>query len=312
MKLSVVINTKNAQRYLKQCLTSVKKIADEIVIVDMKSTDKTLAIAAKFTTRIWQFPHPEIGYADPAREFAFAKARGEWILMIDADEELKPPLATLIRQVVDGVAVTLPPADAYFIARSNIIFDKALTKSGWWPDYQLRLWRAQTIKWQPHVHAVPKILGSVAHFPDTPAELAIVHHNYQTVEQFIERTNKYTTLAAETISNTAKTDKTPVSPQTLWQSFWDEWWKRAFAEAGLLEGNHGIVLSLLQASAELQTQAKRWQAEGFRWQELTPRELRRLRRRWWKEAHYWWADLMIRQTHGWQRFYWQWRRKFKC
>jgi hypothetical protein len=307
MKLSVVINTKNAQRYLKQCLTSVKKIADEIVIVDMNSTDKTLTIAAKFTNRIWQYPHPDIGYVEPAREFAFAKARGEWIFMIDADEELKLPLATLIRQVVDGTAVTLSPADAYFIARSNIIFDKALTRTGWWPDYQLRLWRAQTIKWSPQVHATPKILGSVAHFPHAPVELAIVHHNYQSIEQFTARTNRYTTLAAA-----SNTYHTAISPISLWQSFWQEWWRRAFAEEGLLEGNHGIVLSFLQAGAELQTQAKRWQAEGFRWQELTPRELRRLRRQWWRESHYWWADLLVKQTRGWSQLYWRWRRKWKC
>jgi glycosyltransferase involved in cell wall biosynthesis len=308
MQLSVVINTKNAATYLPQCLKSVKNIADEIVVVDMASTDKTLAIATKFGARIFQYPQPDVGYADPAREFAFAKARGEWIFMIDSDEELKPELATLIKAVTSGEKTSLPIAEAYFIARTNIIFDKAIANALWYPDYQLRLWRTGCIKWRPEVHSVPKILGTLGYFPATPIELAIVHHNYQTVEQFVDRSNHYTTWQAQ-----AQLRKSPstIGALELWQSFFAEFWRRGFAGEGLLEGSHGITLSLLQASSELQATAKVWQAQGFTWQTLSPSELKKLHSRWQKEANYWWANLLIKQSTGLAHFYWRVRRKLK-
>ena len=149
VKLSVVLNTKNSQRFLRECLQSVKTIADEIVIVDMKSTDNTLKIAREFGAKIYQSPHPNVGYADPAREFAFAKAQGEWIFMIDSDENISQQLAALIKKIALGQPTNLPVVDAYFIARRNIIFGKAIEKAGWYPDYQMRLWKKGVIKWRP-------------------------------------------------------------------------------------------------------------------------------------------------------------------
>ena len=101
--LSVIVNTKNSARYLRAALASVAAIADEIVLVDMNSQDETLAIAAEFDqVKIYQYPRPEVGYADPAREYAFARAHGDWLLILDSDEQLPPRLARIIRQLVDG------------------------------------------------------------------------------------------------------------------------------------------------------------------------------------------------------------------
>ena len=92
--LSVIVNTKNSARYLRAALASVETIADEIVLVDMNSQDETLAIAAEFdAVKIYQYPEPEVGYADPAREYAFARAHGDWLLILDSDEQLPAPLA---------------------------------------------------------------------------------------------------------------------------------------------------------------------------------------------------------------------------
>lgn len=309
MQLSVVINTKNSQRYLKQTLQSVRDIADEIVIVDMKSTDKTLSIAQKFGAKIYQFPEADIGFVEPAREFAFGKAKGDWIFLLDSDEDIKPELARLIKQIVDGDKTAVPIAEAYFIARSNIIFDQAMTNTGWYPDYQLRLWRKGAIRWLPTIHSVPKIIGTSAYFPADDRNLAIVHHNYQTLEQFADRSNRYSSVQAET--QLQENRQQDITPEKLWQSFFDEFWARAFAGQGLLEGNHGLVLSFLQAENELLTQSKIWQAQKFPYRPLTTKQLKLLRRRFTKESHYWWAHLLVSQTSGLSRVYWQMRRKFK-
>ncbi len=309
IQLSVVINTKNSEKYLRQTLTSVKGIADEIVIVDMKSTDKTLTIAEKFGARVFQFPEADIGFVEPAREFAFEKARGEWIFLLDSDEDIKPELAHLIRQVVEGDHTQVEIAEAYFIARSNIVFDRAMTDTGWYPDYQLRLWRKGAIRWLPTIHSVPKIIGKSAYFPKEDRNLAIVHHNYQTIEQFIERSNRYSSVQAETQLKAGK--KKDVGPEEMWQVFFGEFWHRAFETKGILEGNHGLLLSLLQAENELLVQAKVWQAQKFPVRLLTTKQLRLLRRKFQAESHYWWAQLMVEQTTGISRIYWQLRRKWK-
>lgn len=309
MKLSVVINTKNSEKYLQQCLRSVKEIADEIIIVDFNSQDKTLQIAKKFTKKIWQYPQPEIGFADPAREFTFSKAKGEWLFLIDSDEDIKPALAQMIRAVVDGQAKDLPIAEAYFIARSNIIFDRAMTDTGWYPDYQLRLWRAGSIRWLPKVHSVPKIIGAVAHFPCDDRELAIVHHNYQSVAQYQERANRYSNIEAKEIISVEPNIN--LNPEKMWQVFFEEFWSRGFLQNGLLEGNHGLVLSFFQASNKLLTYSKVWEKQKFPYRPMTIDQLKSLRRNFQKEVHYWWADLLVKQTSGLVKIYWRIRRKLK-
>jgi glycosyltransferase involved in cell wall biosynthesis len=95
----VVINTLNEERRLPYALRSVQDWVDEIVVVDMHSDDKTVEIAEAFGARI--FTHERVGYADPARAFAFARATGDWILILDADE--------LVPRASRGVCVTSRP-----------------------------------------------------------------------------------------------------------------------------------------------------------------------------------------------------------
>ena len=98
-RISVVINTLNEERRLPYALRSVQDWVDEIVVVDTHSDDKTVEIAEEFGARI--FTHERVGYADPARAFAFARATGDWILILDADE--------LVPRASRGVCVTSRP-----------------------------------------------------------------------------------------------------------------------------------------------------------------------------------------------------------
>ncbi len=304
-RLSVIVNTKNAAPFLRSCLQSVQDIADEIVLVDMASTDQTLSIAAEFpAVKVYQYPNPDVGYADPARQFAFDRATGDWLVIIDADEQFPEKLARRIRQIVDAEAPT-SPAQAYYFPRRNEIFGYFFTGTGWYPDYQLRLWRRDRVHWREGVHSQPEISGKTARLPANDPDLAIIHHNYQHIDQYLARMVKYTTAAAQAADREAPT------PEDLWQSFFGEFWRRAFRDDGLLEGNHGLVLSLFQATYELIVQAKIWENAGFSHQELDGAALKRLHRRFQREAHYWWADLMVRRTQGLSKLIWRFRRKFK-
>jgi len=306
--LSVIVNTKNSERYLRAALESVVTIADEIVVVDMASTDETVAIAKSFAkVAVYQYPDPDVGYADPAREFAFARAHGEWLLILDSDEQLPAELADMIRRIVDGKKVSgLQNADVYYLPRRNEIFGHFFARTGWYPDYQLRLWRAGTVQWRPGVHSQPKVSGTTAYVPYEDEKLAIIHHNYQSVSQFLARLDKYTTAAATQKAKTCAAKN--IDAREMWQSFFDELWRRAFRDEGLLEGTHGTALSLMQASYELIVATKTWEQQGFDAQELEPRELRAWRRQFLYEARYWWADLMVRRSAGVANFYWRVRR----
>lgn len=309
--LSVIVNTKNSGRFLRAALESVTAIADEIVLVDMASTDETLTIAGDFPkVKVYQYPDPDIGYADPAREYAFARAHGDWLLILDSDEEMPSELATICRQIVDGQKIAalpdLPNADIYYLPRHNEIFGHFFDKTGWYPDYQLRLWKKGMIKWRPGVHSQPEILGTSAYVPYENQGYAIIHHNYQSVSQFLSRADKYTEAAAK--QKLTDDPKKALGPQDLWQSFFGEFWRRAFRDEGLLEGNHGVALSLLQSAYELIVTAKIWEGQGFPSTNLTNQQLENLHKQFMHESRYWWADLMVRHSRGFKRIYWRIRR----
>ena len=139
-KISVVINTLNEEKNLPRALASVKKFADEIVVVDMKSDDKTVEIAKKAGAKVYEYKR--VGYVEPARNFAIGKATGKWILIIDADERLPGSLVKKLKEIVKN-----PSANYYRLPRKNLIFGKWVKHSRWWPDYNIRFFQKEFVSW---------------------------------------------------------------------------------------------------------------------------------------------------------------------
>ena len=133
-RLSVVIVTRNEEDRIRDCLTSVAW-ADEIVVVDAESDDKTAAIAREFTDhvmlRAWD------GFASQ-KNFGIEQARGEWILSVDADEQVEPALRDEIQSAIGGDP---DGCDGYRVARRNIMWGRWIRHGGLYPDWQLRLFR---------------------------------------------------------------------------------------------------------------------------------------------------------------------------
>src|SRR5258708_3812982 len=101
MSISVVINTKNMAGTIGQAIKSVEGIADEVIIVDMMSSDDTVAIAKKNGAQVFNYTE-DLGFADPARNFALSKAKSDWILVLDADEEVPEALGRLLKKISVG------------------------------------------------------------------------------------------------------------------------------------------------------------------------------------------------------------------
>jgi glycosyltransferase involved in cell wall biosynthesis len=157
-------------------------------VVDAESADKTAALAREFTHRVWVRPWP--GFA-AQKNFALEQATGDWILSLDADERVTPELADRIRRIVadDG------PADGYSIPRRNLFWGAWVRHGGLYPDYQLRLFRRGAGRFvEDAVHESVRVAGDVG----TLAE-PLVHASYRDLEDFVQRSNRYSTLAARDV-----------------------------------------------------------------------------------------------------------------
>ena len=147
--LSVVIVAWNEEKNLPRVVASVKDFADEIVVVDNASTDKTSSVAKKLGCKV--FYHANPGIIEPIRAFAISKAKHEWVLLIDADEEVPADLSDKIIKIIAD-----DKCDFVRIPRKNLIFGKWIKSDHWWPDYVYRLFKKNALTWDK---AIPLFQG---------------------------------------------------------------------------------------------------------------------------------------------------------
>jgi len=286
MKISAVVNTYNEEKNLGRCLESVKNFAEEIVVVDMHSTDKTVEIAKKYKSKI--FLHEYTRYVEPARNFALSKATGDWVLLIDADEELPQNLASKLTKIAKENKV-----DYVQIPRKNIIFGKWIEHSRWWPDYLVRFFKNGKVQFSNEIHVPPKTEGEGFKL-EAVEENAIIHHNFQSISQFIERLNRYTDIQAEELVKKG----VKFEWQLVLTKPANEFFSRFFAGEGYKDGLHGLVLALLQAFSELILYLKIWQNDGFDQKRI--RNLDQVFKRSINDYFYWQAKT---STNIFKRFY---------
>lgn len=297
LALSVVINTKNAADTLQQTLDSVQA-ASEIVVVDMGSTDATRQIAAMATTHI--FDHPDVGFVEPARNFAVSKASEMWVLVLDADEVVPESLWRKLPELLAREEVS-----CYELPRRNTIFGKQIEKTGWWPDYQARLFRKDNVRWSDKIHQPPQICGKTEKLPASD-QYALQHRNYTSVGQFIEKLNRYTSITANEVQNNSER----VTAAQLVRQFDQQLLSRLFAQAGIDEGVHGVGLSYLQSMYELVMLLKKWEKQGSRPTQNDQAAVLVALQAGQSELRYWIADWKVKNSRGMEKYIWLIRRKF--
>lgn len=284
-KLSVVINTLNEEKNLPHAIASIKSLADEIVVVDMKSEDATQEIAKKAGARVYEFK--KAGYVEPARNYAISKATSDWILILDADESVPSTLAKKIKDLLKN-----PKADYYRIPRKNIIFGKWIKHSRWWPDYNIRLFKKGKVTWNEVIHSVPMTTGEGADIPEKE-DFAMVHNNYESLEQYMERMNKYSSIQAKLLI-----DK---NYKFIWKDLISkplaEFLSRYFAGEGYKDGLHGLALALLQSFSEAMVYLKVWQEEKFLEQTISPEEIAREFGDAQGQLNWWLTETMIKSKN---------------
>lgn len=229
--LTVAVITWNEEERLRPCLESAAW-ADEIVVVDSESTDKTVEVARESTDRIWV--RPWSGFA-VQKNFALEQATFPWILSLDADERVTPDL----RREIERVVLNDGPADGYTIPRKNLFWGGWVRHGRLYPDRQLRLFRRGRGRFVEHaVHESMSVEGRVERL-----EHPLVHESYRSLEEFLLRSNRYSTLAAaEWVSRGRRVSVGDLFIRPLWRFL-----SMYVLHRGCLDGWRGALLAALYA-----------------------------------------------------------------
>ena len=186
MPLSVVLITLNAAAQLPECLASVA-FADEVLVVDSGSTDGTPEIAEKYGARVVQ--KAWLGFG-PQKQFAVSQARHDWVLCLDADERVSPALAASITQ-----ALLAPRERVYRMARCNRFLGRWLRHGEGYPDWSPRLFDRRHARWSDDaVHEKVLYAGAAGTLQGD-----LLHDSAEDLRRYLEKQNRYTTLAAEAL-----------------------------------------------------------------------------------------------------------------
>ncbi|HEX68094.1 MAG TPA: glycosyltransferase family 2 protein [bacterium] len=240
MSLSVVVLTYNSARTLERCLKSVQ-FADEILIVDSGSTDETLEIAKIYTSRILH--HPYINYGKQLN-WAIEKVKGDWILVVDSDEEVTPELAQEIKN-----AVRENEMDGYYLPRISEFMGKRLIHV-WAQDKVLRLFRKGKAKYKEReLGSSPIVEGELGNLRGY-----LLHFPYKDLTHYLEKFNFYTSCAAREIRKKRKAtlfDLLLRPPAKFIKMF--------FIKRGFLDGIPGLIMCMLSAFYVFVKYAKAWE-----------------------------------------------------
>jgi glycosyltransferase involved in cell wall biosynthesis len=240
-KLSIAIITHNEQDNIRACLQSAAW-ADEIVLVDANSSDKTVEIAREFTGRIFVREWP--GFA-AQKEFALKQCTSPWILSLDADERIRPELQEEIRRVIDDPAA-LP---GYRIGRRSHFLNKWIRHGGWYPGYQVRLFQKERVTMShSRVHEGYLIEGQTGTLQGD-----LDHFSHPSLASSLEKMNRYSTLEA-----LDRLQRKRVHAIDFVTHPFAAFLRKYVAQRGFLDGMHGFILAWVTALLKMALYMKIW------------------------------------------------------
>jgi glycosyltransferase involved in cell wall biosynthesis len=247
-ELTVIIVVKNEEKTIRKCLENVRW-AEEILVIDDFSTDRTAAICREYTEKV---SLGEKGNCiNDNRNLAAQQASGEWLLVLDADEIVSAELAAEIRKVI-----IIPEKLGYNISRKNHFLGKWIDGCGWWPDLSIRLYRKGSVKWPFEIHQTLKIKDkNKVGYLNNP----IIHDSYQSFSQYFEKFNYYTSrLAMEEWTKGIRPSAVNFILYCLIKpAFY--FFKKYFFMRGFKNGFRGLFISFSSALVVIVTFAKLWE-----------------------------------------------------
>jgi len=247
--ISVIIIAKNEEEMIKDCLESVDW-AEEIILVDTGSKDKTLAEAQKICPKI-KIVKTDKGSFSDWRNLGFKKAKENWILYLDADERVSVGLKKEILSIVGNQRSAV---SALQISRKNFYFDKQVKYGGSWPDYVIRLFKRKNfVSWQGIIHESPQFKGKLGTLKNP-----FIHFTHRNLTSSLDKSSKWTYLEAKLFY---KAHHPPVTWWRLIKVGLQEFFKRCFWLGGYKDGFVGIVEAYVQAINRVMVYVYLWEMQ---------------------------------------------------
>lgn len=242
--LSVIVITKNEEHNIQECLASVKW-ANEIIVVDGGSSDRTVDIARQATKEVHERPWEGYG---AAKNFALSQCSGDWVFWLDADERVTPELKREIQSVIHSMDGTYAgysmPRKAYFLGRW-------IKHCGWYPGIVVRLFKRGEGKFTEHkVHERLEVRGNIGGL-----HADLLHYTDPNLFHYFDKFNRYTSLAAEELVESGQSFSLG---QLLFRPPWT-FFKMYVLRAGFLDGIQGFILCVLSSSYVFVKYAKLWE-----------------------------------------------------
>ncbi len=233
-KITIIIVVKDKPIHLFESLNSVKTLSEEIIVIDI-GIDQLYKDELEKIKNVKIIPLPEkVPYIELVREKLKKYASGNYVFFLDPDEIVPDKLTRLIKEKIGQF-------DYLNIPRKNIIFGKWIEHARWWPDYQVRLFKKDKITWPKMIHKQPQKNG-VGLTIDQKENLAIVHYNYDSIDDYLIKMYRYAKAEARELVD----NEQAFSLRQAVEKALSEFIGRFFGEKGYLDGTHGFVLSVLQ------------------------------------------------------------------
>ncbi len=241
--LTVAVITKNEEANIADCLSSVRDWADEIVIVDDESTDQTVEIAKQYTDKIF---HRKMDNEGRHRNWAYAQAKNEWVLSLDADESVTQELKEEISKTLSNTEF-----NSFSIPLRNYIGSYWVQHSGWYPAGKLRLFMKSRFKYEEvGVHPRVFVDGTTGHLTKD-----IVHKGYPDFEHFLASLNRQTTLEAQ---KWIETNRHMSLGRAIWRTM-DRFPRSFIRKKGYKDGFIGFMIGFFASLYQVMSYAKYWQ-----------------------------------------------------
>ena len=232
-KISGVIITFNEEKFIENCIKSIIDVVDEIVVIDSFSTDKTKEICLKYGVRFIENPFE--GFTTQ-KNFANDQARYDYVLSLDADEELSQELKQSILKAKENLNY-----DGYSFNRLNNYCGKWIKHSGWYPDSKIRLFNRNKAKWkgENNLHEIIVLDNPKSH---NHLRGDLLHWAYTSYSEHCQKINKYTDMAARSMATRKKVGYFKIMVNPFWKFI-----RNYFVKKGFLDGSQGFVISVFTA-----------------------------------------------------------------
>jgi glycosyltransferase involved in cell wall biosynthesis len=244
--VSAIVVCYNEEHNIGRCLNSLRW-CDEIVVVDSFSTDRTVEICRQFTSSIIE--REWAGYRDQ-KAFAHSKATKNWVLMIDADEEVTPELKD---EILEQLVAAGKLCAGFMLPRLVFYLDRWWRRGGWYPDYDVRLFRRELATWggtDPHEKII--VDGPVRRLRNP-----LHHFSYRNIDDHIQRINRFTSISSRELR--MQGERWRLSDALLRPAF--RFWRSYFLKRGFMEGFAGFHVAVTAAMYVFLKYAKLWELE---------------------------------------------------